>query len=241
MHHSLSPMPKTHPVRTCLLKWYAMEGEFGSEEEIYTLQVLHPAYYPACFAWFYWCLPVTRRRECCWSLEPHAHHSVVRPTWGRCDSLGDLKKFMYNVYAMHVYVCIYAYIMLSCCDIRSCMHSCFLVTLKPRGIWSKSPRAAVRQGHFVALQLQQGYLKNWPNSRRNPDGHGAKQPPPFSQECSWYTVGNSSATSALLVRLVDDWKLIPYGTSKLGRQPYPSKTWLLKFKAGEYLCNLTNK
>jgi len=91
MHHSLSPMPKTHPVRTCLLKWYAMEGEFGSEQEIYTLQVLHPA----CFAWFYWCLPATRRRECCWSLEPHAHHSVVRPTWGRCDSLGDLKKFMY--------------------------------------------------------------------------------------------------------------------------------------------------
>lgn len=87
MRHSLSPMPKTHPVRTFLLKWYAMEGEFGSEQEVYTLQVLHPA----CFAWFYWCLPVTRRRECCWSLEPHAHHSVVRPTWGRCDSLGDLQ------------------------------------------------------------------------------------------------------------------------------------------------------
>lgn len=110
MRHSLSPMPKTHPVRTCLLKWYAMEGEFGSEQEVYTLQVLHPA----CFAWFYWCLPVTRRRECCWSLEPHAHHSVVRPMWGRCDSLRDLKKFMYMqcmymfVYTLYDYIYIHS-------------------------------------------------------------------------------------------------------------------------------------
>lgn len=150
-----------------------MEGEFGSEQEVYTLQVLHPA----CFAWFYWCLPATRRRECCWSLEPHAHHSVVRPTWGRCDSLGALKKFMYmQCMYMFLYTLYYIYILVSCCEIPF-LHALLLVTLKPRGIWSKSPRAAVRQGHFVALQLQQGYLKNWPNSRRNLMDIGAKQPP----------------------------------------------------------------